>query len=64
MTYIQYTYVSYAKPGSLWSYKEIRLLVCMAVYKAVLPEVLSSFTTLIVEFVGQAGYKVLEMGEL
>lgn len=36
----------------------------MAVYKAVLPQILSSFTTLMIEFVGQAGYKVLQMGEL
>lgn len=33
-------------------------------YRAVIPEVLSSFTTFMAEFVGQAGHKALEMGIL
>lgn len=36
----------------------------MAVYKAIIPEVLSSFTTLMAELVGQARHKALQMGIL
>lgn len=51
-----------------WFFWQLRymkfLVVSTAVHKAVIPEVLSSFTTLMAEFVGQAGHKALEMGIL
>lgn len=67
MTYCIYNIVMSLIQGQnqvLYAVNINRVSICLAVHKAVLPEVLSSFTALVVEFVRQAGYKVLEMGEL